>query len=157
MRGRQGLWAGSQGPSARTVPASEPWSPGQSPGGEDRPAGPEPQAEMGNAALCPSCHTGRSARAQGHLQEADNAPDYYGCDSEDTLELRARVSAEPQGRRGAEAGVLPLRTLWSEPCTSRRKASKRSSGIRPPEPLSQGPAPLRGRPSRWAWPAPAVQ
>lgn len=101
-----------------------PRSPGQSLGGEDQPTDPELQAEMGNAALCPSCHTGRSARAQGHLQEADNAPDYYGCDSEDTAELQARVSPEPQGRREAEAGVPAHRTCWSNPRTSCRKANE---------------------------------
>ncbi|XP_053767422.1 ankyrin-2 isoform X40 [Desmodus rotundus] len=61
---------------------------------------------MGNAALCPSCHTGRSARAQGHLQEADNAPDYYGCDSEDTAELQARSDSNASFLRAARAGNL---------------------------------------------------
>ncbi|XP_035887631.1 ankyrin-2 isoform X24 [Phyllostomus discolor] len=61
---------------------------------------------MGNAALCPSCHTGRSARAQGHLQEADNAPDYYGCDSEDATELRARSDSNASFLRAARAGNL---------------------------------------------------
>ncbi|XP_045686672.1 ankyrin-2 isoform X26 [Phyllostomus hastatus] len=61
---------------------------------------------MGNAALCPSCHTGRSARAQGHLQEADNAPDYYGCNSEDTAELRARSDSNASFLRAARAGNL---------------------------------------------------
>ncbi|KAM5307131.1 ankyrin-2 isoform 5-T5 [Glossophaga mutica] len=62
---------------------------------------------MGNAALCPSCHTGRSARAQGHLQEADKAPDYYGCcDSEDTAERRARSDSNASFLRAARAGNL---------------------------------------------------
>ncbi|XP_053514081.1 ankyrin-2 isoform X5 [Artibeus jamaicensis] len=61
---------------------------------------------MGNAALCPSCHTGRSTRAQGHLQEADTAPDHYGCDSEGTTELRVRSDSNASFLRAARAGNL---------------------------------------------------
>ncbi|XP_036885296.1 ankyrin-2 isoform X5 [Sturnira hondurensis] len=61
---------------------------------------------MGNAALCPSCHTGRSTRAQGHLQEVDNAPDYYGCDGEGTAELRPRSDSNASFLRAARAGNL---------------------------------------------------
>ncbi|XP_059551488.1 ankyrin-2 isoform X2 [Myotis daubentonii] len=61
---------------------------------------------MGNAALCPSCHAGKSVKAQGHMQEADRAPDYYGCPSEDTPELGARSDSNASFLRAARAGNL---------------------------------------------------
>ncbi|XP_054419679.1 ankyrin-2 isoform X2 [Pteronotus mesoamericanus] len=62
---------------------------------------------MGNAALCPSCHSGRSVRARGHAQQADTAPDYYGCcDSADPTELRARSDSNASFLRAARAGNL---------------------------------------------------
>ncbi|XP_036159158.1 ankyrin-2 isoform X28 [Myotis myotis] len=61
---------------------------------------------MGNAALCPSCHAGKSVKAQGHVQEADRAPDYYGCLSEDAPELGARSDSNASFLRAARAGNL---------------------------------------------------
>ncbi|XP_015418857.1 PREDICTED: ankyrin-2 [Myotis davidii] len=61
---------------------------------------------MGNAALCPSCHAGKSVKAQGHVQEADRAPDYYGCPSEDAPELGARSDSNASFLRAARAGNL---------------------------------------------------
>lgn len=55
---------------------------------------------MGNAALCPSCHAVKSVRAQGHMQELDRTPDYYGCNSENTTDLGPWVSSKAQTRRG---------------------------------------------------------
>ncbi|XP_059779428.1 ankyrin-2 isoform X5 [Balaenoptera ricei] len=61
---------------------------------------------MGNAALCPSCHADKSVRAQGHLQELDKTPDYYGCNSEDTEELGVRSDSNASFLRAARAGNL---------------------------------------------------
>ncbi|XP_073661052.1 ankyrin-2 isoform X12 [Tursiops truncatus] len=61
---------------------------------------------MGNAALCPSCHADKSVRAQGHLQELDKTPDYYGCNSEDTKELGVRSDSNASFLRAARAGNL---------------------------------------------------
>ncbi|XP_065763410.1 ankyrin-2 isoform X6 [Muntiacus reevesi] len=61
---------------------------------------------MGNAALCPSCHADKSLRAQGHLQELDRTPDYYGCNSEDTKELGPRSDSNASFLRAARAGNL---------------------------------------------------
>ncbi|XP_066090421.1 ankyrin-2 isoform X37 [Saccopteryx bilineata] len=61
---------------------------------------------MGNAALCPSCHSGKGVRAQGPLQEADRTPDYYGCDSEDAPELGMRSDSNASFLRAARAGNL---------------------------------------------------
>ncbi|XP_040093376.1 ankyrin-2 isoform X10 [Oryx dammah] len=61
---------------------------------------------MGNAALCPSCHADKSVRAQGHLQELDRTPDYYGCDGEDTKELGPRSDSNASFLRAARAGNL---------------------------------------------------
>lgn len=60
---------------------------------------------MGNAALCPSCHADKSLRAQGHWQELDRTPDYYGCDSEDAKELGPRVSSKLQTGGGEDGGI----------------------------------------------------
>lgn len=98
----QGRGAGEPGAISEDCP---PGGPGPSAGGGDGPTDPEPCREMGNASLCPSCHAGKSVKAQGHLQEADRAPDYYGCPSEDAPELGARVSAE-QTQREDEPEVL---------------------------------------------------
>lgn len=63
-----------------------------------------PRAEMGNAALCPSCHAEKSVQAQGHLQELDRTPDYYGYHSEEALEPGGLVSSRPRcGHGGLEA------------------------------------------------------
>ena len=77
---------------------------------------------MGNAALCPSCQAGKSVRAQGHLQELDRTPDYYGCHGEDTKELGPRVSSELQTGGEEDGGIrintgphwLKLWTSWKE-------------------------------------------
>ena len=77
---------------------------------------------MGNAALCPSCHADKSVRAQGHLQELDKTPDYYGCNSEDTEELGVRVSSKSQAGGEEDGGPrintgphwLKLQTSWKE-------------------------------------------
>ena len=77
---------------------------------------------MGNAALCPSCHADKSIRAQGHLQELDRTPDYYGCDSEDSKELGPRVSSKLQTGGEEDGGIrinigprwLDLWTSWKE-------------------------------------------
>ncbi|XP_057166007.1 ankyrin-2 isoform X23 [Ursus arctos] len=61
---------------------------------------------MGNAALCPSCHADKSVRAQGHMQELDKTPDYYGCSSEDTSELGAWSDSNASFLRAARAGNL---------------------------------------------------
>nr|XP_031323014.1 ankyrin-2 isoform X8 [Camelus dromedarius] len=61
---------------------------------------------MGNAALCPSCQADKSVRAQGHLQELDKTPDYYGCNSEDTKELGVRSDSNASFLRAARAGNL---------------------------------------------------
>ncbi|XP_036097748.1 ankyrin-2 isoform X34 [Molossus molossus] len=61
---------------------------------------------MGNAALCPSCHADKSARAQGRLQEADSALDACSCSSTDTLELGARSDSNASFLRAARAGNL---------------------------------------------------
>ncbi|KAM8764059.1 ankyrin-2 isoform 12-T12 [Rhynchonycteris naso] len=61
---------------------------------------------MGNAALCPSCHTDKGVRAQGLLQGADRTPDYYGCDSEDAPELGVRSDSNASFLRAARAGNL---------------------------------------------------
>ncbi|XP_054573050.1 ankyrin-2 isoform X1 [Eptesicus fuscus] len=61
---------------------------------------------MGNAALCPSCHASKSVKAPGHWQEADRAPDYYGCPSEDAPELGARSDSNASFLRAARAGNL---------------------------------------------------
>ncbi|XP_024849262.1 ankyrin-2 isoform X17 [Bos indicus] len=61
---------------------------------------------MGNAALCPACHADKSVRAQGHLQELDRTPDYYGCNGEDTKELGPRSDSNASFLRAARAGNL---------------------------------------------------
>ncbi|XP_060272722.1 ankyrin-2 isoform X23 [Ovis aries] len=61
---------------------------------------------MGNAALCPSCQADKSVRAQGHLQELDRTPDYYGCHGEDTKELGPRSDSNASFLRAARAGNL---------------------------------------------------
>ncbi|XP_038300397.1 ankyrin-2 isoform X45 [Canis lupus baileyi] len=61
---------------------------------------------MGNAALCPSCHADKSVRAQGHMQELDKTPDYYGCNSEDTKELGVWSDSNASFLRAARAGNL---------------------------------------------------
>ncbi|XP_034886198.1 ankyrin-2 isoform X7 [Mirounga leonina] len=61
---------------------------------------------MGNAALCPSCHADKSVRAQGHMQELDKTPDYYGCNSEDTRELGVWSDSNASFLRAARAGNL---------------------------------------------------
>ncbi|XP_034527249.1 ankyrin-2 isoform X47 [Ailuropoda melanoleuca] len=61
---------------------------------------------MGNAALCPSCHADKSVRAQGHMQELDKTPDYYGCSSEDTSELGVWSDSNASFLRAARAGNL---------------------------------------------------
>ncbi|XP_044080153.1 ankyrin-2 isoform X46 [Neovison vison] len=61
---------------------------------------------MGNAALCPSCHADKSVRAQGHMQELDKTPDYYGCNSEDTRELEVWSDSNASFLRAARAGNL---------------------------------------------------
>ncbi|XP_066239906.1 ankyrin-2 isoform X6 [Saccopteryx leptura] len=61
---------------------------------------------MGNAALCPSCHSSKDVRAQGPLQEADRTPDYYGCDSEDAPELGMWSDSNASFLRAARAGNL---------------------------------------------------
>lgn len=74
-----------------------PGSPGQSIECKDGPTDSRKTGtEMGNAALCPACHADKSVRAQGHLQELDRTPDYYGCNGEDTKELGPRVSSKLQ-------------------------------------------------------------
>lgn len=76
-----------------------------------------PRAEMGNAALCPSCHAEKSVQAQGHLQELDRTPDYYGYHSEEALEPGGQVSSRPRcGHGGLEAWetTLGLQTSWKE-------------------------------------------
>ena len=83
-----------------------PGSPGQSREGRDGPADSgKTGAEMGNASLCPSCHADKSIRAQGHLQELDRTPDYYGCDSEDSKELGPRVSSKLQTGGEEDGGI----------------------------------------------------
>lgn len=52
-------------------------------------------AEMGNAALCSSCHANKSVRAQGNMLELDTTPDYYGCNSDDVKEPDLPVSVRP--------------------------------------------------------------
>lgn len=77
---------------------------------------------MGNAALCPSCHADKSVRAQGHMQELDKTPDYYGCNSEDTRELEVWVSSKPHTRRRGGwwhkvrpwTSLVHLQTSWKE-------------------------------------------
>ncbi|XP_047574223.1 ankyrin-2 isoform X15 [Lutra lutra] len=61
---------------------------------------------MGNAALCPTCHADKSVRAQGHMQELDKTPDYYGCNSEDTRELGVWSDSNASFLRAARAGNL---------------------------------------------------
>ncbi|XP_032715331.1 ankyrin-2 isoform X37 [Lontra canadensis] len=61
---------------------------------------------MGNAALCPSCHADKSVRAQGHMQELDKTPDYYGYNSEDTRELGVWSDSNASFLRAARAGNL---------------------------------------------------
>ncbi|XP_073748251.1 ankyrin-2 isoform X33 [Callorhinus ursinus] len=61
---------------------------------------------MGNAAVCPSCHADKSVRAQGHMQELDKTPDYYGCNSEDTRELGVWSDSNASFLRAARAGNL---------------------------------------------------
>ncbi|XP_073093255.1 ankyrin-2 isoform X11 [Manis javanica] len=61
---------------------------------------------MGNAALCPSCHAVKSVRAQGHMQELDRTPDYYGCNSENTTDLGPWSDSNASFLRAARAGNL---------------------------------------------------
>ncbi|XP_055972803.1 ankyrin-2 isoform X2 [Sorex fumeus] len=61
---------------------------------------------MGNAALCPSCHADKSVRAQGHLQELDRTPDYYGCHSEEAPEPGGQSDSNASFLRAARAGNL---------------------------------------------------
>ncbi|XP_036776724.2 ankyrin-2 isoform X22 [Manis pentadactyla] len=61
---------------------------------------------MGNAALCPSCHAVKSVRAEGHMQELDRIPDYYGCNSENTTDLGAWSDSNASFLRAARAGNL---------------------------------------------------
>ncbi|KAF3815525.1 hypothetical protein GH733_016478 [Mirounga leonina] len=84
-----------------------PGSPGQSTEGKHRPSDSRNcRTEMGNAALCPSCHADKSVRAQGHMQELDKTPDYYGCNSEDTRELGVWSDSNASFLRAARAGNL---------------------------------------------------
>lgn len=83
-----------------------PGSPGQSIEGKDGPTDSRKTGtEMGNAALCPACHADKSVRAQGHLQELDRTPDYYGCNGEDTKELGPRVSSKLQTGGEENGGI----------------------------------------------------
>ncbi|XP_069315197.1 ankyrin-2 isoform X1 [Eulemur rufifrons] len=61
---------------------------------------------MGNAALCSSCHAEKSLRAQGHMQESEKTPDYYGCSSEDVQEPGVRSDSNASFLRAARAGNL---------------------------------------------------
>lgn len=47
---------------------------------------------MGNAPVCQSCHTVKSIRAQGNIQDLDKIPDYYGYNNEESKDPEAQVS-----------------------------------------------------------------
>ncbi|XP_023565891.1 ankyrin-2 isoform X33 [Octodon degus] len=61
---------------------------------------------MGNTALCTSCHSEKSVRAQGHMQELDKTPEDYGGDGEDTREPGAPSDSNASFLRAARAGNL---------------------------------------------------
>ncbi|XP_031799897.1 ankyrin-2 isoform X6 [Sarcophilus harrisii] len=61
---------------------------------------------MGNAALCQSCHTEKSIKAQGNMQELDRTPDYYGYNCEDVRESKALSDSNASFLRAARAGNL---------------------------------------------------
>lgn len=77
-----------------------------------------PRAEMGNAALCPSCHAEKSVQAQGHLQELDRTPDYYGYHSEEALEPGGLVSSGPAV---AMVGWRPGKPPWASKLPGRKR------------------------------------
>ncbi|XP_076789348.1 ankyrin-2 isoform X7 [Arvicanthis niloticus] len=61
---------------------------------------------MGNAALCSSCHSNKSVRAQGNMLELDTTPDYYGCNSDDVKEPDLPSDSNASFLRAARAGNL---------------------------------------------------
>ncbi|XP_051021788.1 ankyrin-2 isoform X2 [Acomys russatus] len=64
------------------------------------------RAEMGNAALCSSCHANKSIRAQANMLELDTALDYYGCNSDDVQEPGLLSDSNASFLRAARAGNL---------------------------------------------------
>ncbi|XP_053885229.1 ankyrin-2 isoform X31 [Malaclemys terrapin pileata] len=61
---------------------------------------------MGNAPVCQSCHTGKSIRAQGNIQDLDKIPDYYGYNNEESKDLEAQSDSNASFLRAARAGNL---------------------------------------------------
>ncbi|XP_074128730.1 ankyrin-2 isoform X4 [Sminthopsis crassicaudata] len=61
---------------------------------------------MGNAALCQSCHTKKSIKAQGNMQELDRTPDYCGYNCENVRESEALSDSNASFLRAARAGNL---------------------------------------------------
>ncbi|XP_050799925.1 ankyrin-2 isoform X19 [Gopherus flavomarginatus] len=61
---------------------------------------------MGNAPVCQSCHTGKSIRAQGNIEDLDKIPDYYGCNNEESKDPEAQSDSNASFLRAARAGNL---------------------------------------------------
>ncbi|XP_074983710.1 ankyrin-2 isoform X43 [Caretta caretta] len=61
---------------------------------------------MGNAPVCQSCHTGKSIRAQGNIQDLDKIPDYYGYNNEESKDPEAQSDSNASFLRAARAGNL---------------------------------------------------
>ncbi|XP_074849516.1 ankyrin-2 isoform X2 [Carettochelys insculpta] len=61
---------------------------------------------MGNAPVCQSCHTSKSIRAHGNIQDLDKISDYYGYNNEESKAPEIQSDSNASFLRAARAGNL---------------------------------------------------